>query len=353
VLALEQRVDVQVHRHLDRLARRARGRDDDDASGRGSRSDERVMIEWKVRVADPSLLAAQRLCGGFAGAGAAVDFCGAVFWPPCGAGWRAAGGGGAAWVAGRGDVCTMNAGVAPVPKVAPGVGPPPMPAGRGSLLISGFASGAAVSCTERGAADAGADEDAFDGAGLPGVETLAAGLSPNTTCAFAGRFRTAVAQSVGAGCRSAGTPSIQMRHIPAGGLKPSGTLELPDALWAPAELAINALMVQTLTTNDCPVITAPLLFARPSGHDQAYPANSKKRHTRRRLHFPPCAPFWTAPIFLRISPGSACRPSFDFSKSARPSIDTSKRPPFDGTSSTTASGCFALISAARPAARGS
>jgi hypothetical protein len=58
----------------------------------------------------------------------------------------------------------------------------------------------------------------------PGLATMAGVTgsveperSPNTTCAFAGRRRTAVAQSVGAGWRSAGTPSIQMRHIPGGG----------------------------------------------------------------------------------------------------------------------------------------
>jgi hypothetical protein len=34
---------------------------------------------------------------------------------------------------------------------------------------------------------------------------------------LAGRFLTADAQSVGAGCRPAGTSLIQIRHIPAGG----------------------------------------------------------------------------------------------------------------------------------------
>jgi hypothetical protein len=49
-----------MHRELDRLARRTRGRDDDDASGRRLGGNERVMVEWKVRVADPPLFAVQR-----------------------------------------------------------------------------------------------------------------------------------------------------------------------------------------------------------------------------------------------------------------------------------------------------
>lgn len=40
---------------------------------------------------------------------------------------------------------------------------------------------------------------------------------PNTTLALGGRRRMAVEQSVGAGCRAAGTPSIQIRHMPGGG----------------------------------------------------------------------------------------------------------------------------------------
>ncbi len=53
------------------------------------------------------------------------------------------------------------------------------------------------------------------------------------------------------------------------------------------------------------------------------------------------------------SPGCACRPSFDFSNTGRPSLSTSKRPPPDGLSSTFASGYFARISAAKLVARGS
>jgi len=37
-----------------------------------------------------------------------------------------------------------------------------------------------------------------------------------------------------------------------------------------------------------------------------------------------------------ISPGMACRPTFDFSKIGTPSWDTSKRPPDDGTISISA-----------------
>ena len=54
-----------------------------------------------------------------------------------------------------------------------------------------------------------------------------------------------------------------------------------------------------------------------------------------------------------ISPGSACRPSFDFSNTGRPSWLTSKRPPPDGISSTRTSGNASVISAANLVARGS
>jgi hypothetical protein len=50
------------------------------------------------------------------------------------------------------------------------------------------------------------------------------GSSPKRTLPFAGRFLTADAQSVGAGCCPAGTPLIQMRHMPAGGKNPGGTI---------------------------------------------------------------------------------------------------------------------------------
>src|SRR5918997_2798571 len=42
------------------------------------------------------------------------------------------------------------------------------------------------------------------------------------TLPFAGRLRTAVLQSVGAGCCAGATPSIQMRHMPGGGRYPTG-----------------------------------------------------------------------------------------------------------------------------------
>ena len=48
--------------------------------------------------------------------------------------------------------------------------------------------------------------------------------SPKITRAFAGRFRTAVGQSVGAACLLAGTFGSQMRHMPAGGRALLGTL---------------------------------------------------------------------------------------------------------------------------------
>jgi len=50
------------------------------------------------------------------------------------------------------------------------------------------------------------------------------GSSPKNTLPFAGRFLTADAQSVGAGCCPAGTSLIQIRHIPAGGKKLGGTI---------------------------------------------------------------------------------------------------------------------------------
>lgn len=45
---------------------------------------------------------------------------------------------------------------------------------------------------------------------------------PKTTAALDGRFRIALAQSVGAGCCDAGTPLIQSRQSPAGGVNDSG-----------------------------------------------------------------------------------------------------------------------------------
>src|SRR5437868_11995823 len=48
--------------------------------------------------------------------------------------------------------------------------------------------------------------------------------SPKRTFPFVGRFLTADAQSVGAGCWPAGTSFSQMRHMPAGGKNPGGTI---------------------------------------------------------------------------------------------------------------------------------
>jgi hypothetical protein len=56
------------------------------------------------------------------------------------------------------------------------------------------------------------------------TEPLFGSGSPKITRAFAGRFRTAVAQSVGAACLLAGTFGSQIRHIPAGGRALAGTL---------------------------------------------------------------------------------------------------------------------------------
>jgi hypothetical protein len=48
------------------------------------------------------------------------------------------------------------------------------------------------------------------------------GSSPKITRPFVGRFLMAVGQSVAAGCCAAGTPSIQIRHIPFGGRDSAG-----------------------------------------------------------------------------------------------------------------------------------
>src|SRR5256885_5597607 len=48
--------------------------------------------------------------------------------------------------------------------------------------------------------------------------------SPKRPFPFVGRFLTADAQSVGAGCWPAGTSLSQIRHIPAGGKNPGGTI---------------------------------------------------------------------------------------------------------------------------------
>ena len=61
MLALEQRLETQMHRELDRLARRACGRDDDDASRRRFSGDEGFVVWWEVVVADAPKHAAQKL----------------------------------------------------------------------------------------------------------------------------------------------------------------------------------------------------------------------------------------------------------------------------------------------------
>ncbi len=62
---------------------------------------------------------------------------------------------------------------------------------------------------------------AFGFAGVPGATGVPRPLreteSPKMTRPFAGRLRTAVAQSVGAACLAAGTLGSQIRHIPGGG----------------------------------------------------------------------------------------------------------------------------------------
>ena len=59
------------------------------------------------------------------------------------------------------------------------------------------------------------------------------------------------------------------------------------------------------------------------------------------------------PSSFSTSPGFACRPSLDFSKTGVPSRNTSKRPPRDGMSLTSSVGNAVRISAAKLAARGS
>lgn len=48
-------------------------------------------------------------------------------------------------------------------------------------------------------------------------------VGPKITVPFAGFCRSAVWQSVGAGCCAGETPSIQIRHLPVGGIKCDGT----------------------------------------------------------------------------------------------------------------------------------
>ena len=56
-----------------------------------------------------------------------------------------------------------------------------------------------------------------------GSRWLFRGSSLKTTRPFRGRLRTALAQSVGAGCCDAGTLSNQIRHMPDGGRCVRGT----------------------------------------------------------------------------------------------------------------------------------
>src|SRR5215212_9080568 len=80
----------------------------------------------------------------------------------------------------------------------------------GGLVFFGSAGGARGSGTTGGA--------------CPGFAEPFGRGSPKITCAFAGRFRTAVGQSVGAACLLAGTLGSQIRHMPAGGFALAGTL---------------------------------------------------------------------------------------------------------------------------------
>ena len=64
-------------------------------------------------------------------------------------------------------------------------------------------------------------------------------------------------------------------------------------------------------------------------------------------------PTVAASISRAISPGFACRPSLDFSKTGLSSTITSNLPFPDGIIMTAASGHRFLSSAARPTARGS
>lgn len=55
---------------------------------------------------------------------------------------------------------------------------------------------------------------------------------PNTSTPLDGACLSAVVQSVGAGCCAAGTPRIQMRHLPAGGIMSLGTSAVASAAGA-------------------------------------------------------------------------------------------------------------------------
>lgn len=93
------------------------------------------------------------------------------------------------------------------------------------------------------------------------VARLPRSSCPKITRAFGGRRRIAVAQSVGAGCRPAGTPSIQMRHIPGGGDSPGGRTACPvSRAWAPSgatRMSMRAMERRTMRS--------PVLLVRATG----------------------------------------------------------------------------------------
>ena len=69
--------------------------------------------------------------------------------------------------------------------------------------------------------------------------------SPKMTRALAGRFRTAVGQSVGAACLLAGTFGSQMRHIPAGGRALEGTLSAGRGCSCAPRGAVSTVPIRT------------------------------------------------------------------------------------------------------------
>jgi len=193
VLLPEDRLDVQREGELDRLARRASGRDDDDPARRAG-ADECLVIGREVRVAD----AAERgvydsgFSGGFL-AGAAAG------------GWAGAGGAPAEGLCGppKGAVRTRT------PSRAPSRAPGAKPRGAGASPRPGpsFIRPPAPGATER---DCIGDAISFFG-------------SPKRTVAEGGALRIALVQSVGAGCCPAGTSRSHTRQRPAGGSADTGT----------------------------------------------------------------------------------------------------------------------------------
>jgi hypothetical protein len=98
--------------------------------------------------------------------------------------------------------------------------------GGGFGGVSGLAGGATTLVFVGGGAGGRSCAGLTAGGGLDfAVDGLDfAAESPNTTKPFAGRLRTAVAQSVGAACLLAGTLTSQIRHMPGGGRCADGTV---------------------------------------------------------------------------------------------------------------------------------